>query len=248
MSDPTPKTDETTPKADQVMDNESSNEVTVDNLKISEAAAPEQDEVTKVVKSDDDDEGSVATSDDEPEKNTQELESVINELQTTFKEQQNKKEEESAKLVKEDVEEDEEEEEEQLHSGDDHDSKGHSSEDESKLNDNDTSTTVSVEEDKLDEQVKENIQTFDELVEDISPPTPGVPPTRQFDIQNSPTGRPSEDVGDVESYSANLIALNKIDTKEIKANHLSPRQQEKAGKLFFLYIFPGIGVYSHCHL
>ncbi len=71
-------------------------------------------------------------------------------------------------------------------------------------------------------------QTFEEIVQDILPPTPGIAPQRHtFEL----AGRSSEDVGDVESYSANLIALNKIDTKEIKANTLAPRQQERAGKL-----------------
>lgn len=64
----------------------------------------------------------------------------------------------------------------------------------------------------------EKVQTF----EDIIPPTPGVPP------QNMELGL-NDDVGDIESHSANLIALDKIDIKEIKANPLSPREQEKAG-------------------
>ncbi|KAG1452521.1 hypothetical protein G6F46_009403 [Rhizopus delemar] len=63
----------------------------------------------------------------------------------------------------------------------------------------------------------EKVQTF----EDIIPPTPGVPP------QNMELGL-NDDVGDIESHSANLIALDKIDIKEIKANPLSPREQEKA--------------------
>jgi hypothetical protein len=64
----------------------------------------------------------------------------------------------------------------------------------------------------------EKVQTF----EDIIPPTPGVPP------QNMELGL-NDDAGDIESHSANLIALDKIDIKEIKANTLSPREQEKAG-------------------
>jgi hypothetical protein len=80
-------------------------------------------------------------------------------------------------------------------------------------------------------------QTFEEIVQDILPPTPGIAPQRPtYELG----GRSSEDVGDVESYSANLIALNKIDTKEIKANQLSPRQQERAGKFVYLLSFWGM--------
>ncbi|OBZ85480.1 Tetratricopeptide repeat protein 39C [Choanephora cucurbitarum] len=84
-------------------------------------------------------------------------------------------------------------------------------------------TDVSSEEEEK-QQEKEQ-KTFKDVVEDLSPPTPGIPPQSQpFDL----AGRSSEDLGDVETYSANLIALNKIDLKNIKENTLSPRQQEKA--------------------
>ncbi|KAI7905050.1 uncharacterized protein BX663DRAFT_501515 [Cokeromyces recurvatus] len=68
-------------------------------------------------------------------------------------------------------------------------------------------------------------QTFDEIVQDILPPTPGIAPPRQTFEFNE---RSSEEATDVDSYSANLIALEKIDTKNIKENTLSPRQQERA--------------------
>ncbi|KAI8983038.1 hypothetical protein BDB01DRAFT_792151 [Pilobolus umbonatus] len=66
--------------------------------------------------------------------------------------------------------------------------------------------------------------TFADIVDDILPPTPGLPPSTQH---NEYDGRFFEE-GDIETYSANLIALNKTDMKEIKPNNLSPRQQEKA--------------------
>lgn len=84
-------------------------------------------------------------------------------------------------------------------------------------------------------------QTFQEIVQDILPPTPGVAPQRHnFEL----SGRASEEVGDVESYSANLIALNKIDTKDIKPNTLSPRQQERAGKCAIFKIYYGSEILS----
>lgn len=62
--------------------------------------------------------------------------------------------------------------------------------------------------------------------DEIVPPTPGVAPTRQTFEFNS---RQSEDALDTDTYSENLIALNKINVKDIKENVLNPRQQEKAG-------------------
>jgi flagellar biosynthesis GTPase FlhF len=97
-----------------------------------------------------------------------------------------------------------------------------------------SSTNVSQEEEKMVEEA-DIPSTFEKIVQDVLPPTPGVAPQRQtFDLG----GRGSEEMGDVESYSANLIALNKINTKEIKANELSPRQQERAGNYsrYLLYI------------
>lgn len=59
---------------------------------------------------------------------------------------------------------------------------------------------------------------------EIVPPTPGTPPPI-FEP------RTSDDLPDVEAYSsANLIALHDINLKDIKANNLSPREQEKTGK------------------
>lgn len=65
---------------------------------------------------------------------------------------------------------------------------------------------------------------------EIVPPTPGTPPPI-FEP------RTSDDLPDVEAYSsANLIALHDINLKDIKANNLSPREQEKAGKLIGCHI------------
>lgn len=82
------------------------------------------------------------------------------------------------------------------------------------------------EEEKEKEEEKVPIpQTFEEIVQDIVPPTPGIPPERQ-----SLDFGANDDVADIDGHSANLIALNKINAKEIKANTLSPRDQERAGK------------------
>jgi hypothetical protein len=171
-------------------------------------------------------ESSTNTTDDECD-GPKELGLVISALQSTIKENQEKvqpvvteteeaKKQENEKQV---------EEEEELHSV------GRSSvDDNNSVATSTTSTNVSQEEEKVvvaKEKEEATIPTtFDEIVEDILPPTPGVAPQRQtFDFG----GRASEDIGDIDSYSANLIALNKIDMKEIKANTLSPRQQERAG-------------------
>ena len=90
---------------------------------------------------------------------------------------------------------------EELHSGDD-----------------DEHTTVS-EQSEYDES-----SSRDGSMGEIVPPTPGTPPPI-FEP------RTSDDLPDVEAYSsANLIALHDINLKDIKANNLSPREQEKAGK------------------
>lgn len=196
-------------------------------------AAPEivtEEEPTQTKKFDDQDDGESASSSDNEEA-SKELGLVISALQSTVK--QNKEDRETAVEDKGEVHECEEE----LHSGDDIESDTKSVTDDTKSVTSvatSASTNVSLEEGKEIEEVATAIdevdakpQTFEEIVHDILPPTPGVAPQRQtFDFG----GRQSEDVGDVESYSANLIALNKIDTKEIKANLLSPRQQERAGK------------------
>jgi hypothetical protein len=62
---------------------------------------------------------------------------------------------------------------------------------------------------------------------DFVPPTPGTPPIRSPFDPNSPV----EDSDDIETYSANLLALNKVDIKNIGPNNLDAREQEKAGKL-----------------
>lgn len=62
---------------------------------------------------------------------------------------------------------------------------------------------------------------------DFVPPTPGTPPVRSPFDPNSPV----EDSDDIETYSANLLALNKVDIKNIGPNNLDAREQEKAGKL-----------------
>lgn len=79
----------------------------------------------------------------------------------------------------------------------------------------------------LEEEKEVHLEDEQPIVDDIVPPTPGIAPKRQtFEINN----RNSEDAFDTDSYSENLIALNKINIKDIKENTLSPRQQEKAGK------------------
>ncbi|KAI8047397.1 uncharacterized protein B0P05DRAFT_481711 [Gilbertella persicaria] len=86
-------------------------------------------------------------------------------------------------------------------------------------------TNVSLDNNEKQDDNKKGSQTFSDMVQDLSPPTPGLPLQGQtFDLEE----RPSEDVGDVETHSANLIALNKIDLKNIKENTFSPRQQERA--------------------
>ncbi|CAO3702016.1 unnamed protein product [Rhizopus stolonifer] len=70
----------------------------------------------------------------------------------------------------------------------------------------------------------EQVEKPEEItIQDITPPTPGVPPVNQ----NMELGT-NDDYEDVESHSANLIALDKINIKEIRENTLSPREQEKA--------------------
>ncbi|KAF7721417.1 hypothetical protein EC973_004703 [Apophysomyces ossiformis] len=58
----------------------------------------------------------------------------------------------------------------------------------------------------------------------FTPPTPGLPPTRGI-MELAGHG---EDLTEMENYSANLIALNTIDFKEVTPNTLSPREQERA--------------------
>ncbi|GAA5812064.1 hypothetical protein MFLAVUS_005513 [Mucor flavus] len=205
---------------------------TTEELEVSKPVEVIKEETTK--KFDDQDDGdSTTTSEDEAEA-SKELGMVISALQDTVK--QNKEEKAAEKKLPISQEVIVEEEEEELHSGEDNDSETKSMTDDSTSVTTSTSTSVSHEEEKqleevkVEEEVKQEDnttipQTFEEMVQDVLPPTPGVAPQRQnFDLG----GRSSEDVGDVESYSANLIALNKIDTKEIKANLLSPRQQERA--------------------
>jgi hypothetical protein len=230
-------------------------ESVVDNLEVSEPATENEKELEKPIeavtknleeqeKVMNDDGDSSSSSDDDVEV-SKELGLVISALQSTVKQNQEK---ELAHIEEKKEEEGQGEavEEEELHSGDDNESDTKSSAGDDNSVTTSTSTNVSQEEEKVvieettaiatSEEVEENTittaipQTFEEIVQDILPPTPGVAPQRQtFDFG----GRPSEDVGDVESYSANLIALNKIDTKEIKANLLSPRQQERAGKIWY---------------
>lgn len=216
-----------------------------------EAVTKNSEEQEKPVSEDDGDSRSSSDDDGEAPK---ELGLVISALQSTVKQNQEKEKAqiEEQKVEEEQAQGDEEVVEEELHSGDDNESETKSSVGDDNSVSTSASTNVSQEEEKVviektttttatttttiteeEEETttttttKEIPNTFEEIVQDILPPTPGVAPQRQtFDFG----GRPSEDVGDVESYSANLIALNKIDTKEIKANLLSPRQQERAGK------------------
>ncbi|GAA5804188.1 hypothetical protein HPULCUR_009675 [Helicostylum pulchrum] len=206
---------------------------TTEDLEVSKSVEVIKEETTK--KFDDRDDGdSTTTSEDEAEA-SKELGMVISALQDTVNQNKEEKAAEKKLIISQ-----KEEEEEELHSGEDNDSETKSMTDDNTSVTTSTSTSVSHEEEKQLEEVKQEEkqseevkqednttmpQSFEEMVQDVLPPTPGVAPQRQnFDLG----GRSSEDVGDVESYSANLIALNKIDTKEIKANLLSPRQQERA--------------------
>lgn len=197
---------------------------------VTEQVEEEKLETTEDNKQDASSEGesSTHTSDDEGD-GPKELGLVISALQSTIKQNQEKaqptaeqEKHDGDNSVEQKVEKQQgqEEEEEELHSV------GRSSVDDN--NSVTTSTTnVSQEEEKVVVEDPNMPSTFEEIVQDILPPTPGVAPQRQtFDFG----GRPSEDIGDIDTYSANLIALNKIDMKEIKANTLSPRQQERAGK------------------
>lgn len=65
--------------------------------------------------------------------------------------------------------------------------------------------------------------------DELMPPTPGSPPPRHNFDSAAIERRSSDDILDTESFSANLIALHGINLKDIKANNLSPREQEKAG-------------------
>lgn len=223
-----------------------------EELKVSKPATEtitEEPTVTTKKIEDQDDGDSTTTSEDEGEV-SKELGMVISALQDTVK--QNKEEKEIAEERMISQEQDHEGEEE-LHSCGDNDSETKSMTDDNTSVATSASTSVSHEEEKqleekditasttttttstVTEDESNTIpQTFEEIVQGVLPPTPGVAPQRQtFDLG----GRSSEDVGDVESYSANLIALNKIDTKEIKANLLSPRQQERAGKYYILSFY-----------
>ncbi|CEP18575.1 hypothetical protein [Parasitella parasitica] len=160
----------------------------------------------------DEDRSSTNTSEDEGGHDSKELGLVISALQSTVQQNQEK-----VQLTKENQKEQGAEEELR--------SIGRSSvDDDTSIATSTTSTNVSQEEDKVATAVVEGASISAEVDDDIVPPTPGVAPQRQtFDFG----GRASEDMGDIETHSANLIALNKIDMKDIKANTLSPRQQEK---------------------
>lgn len=237
---------------DQVAPSEPSVEAVVDNLQVSTPAdeSAKEVEVTKKIEERNVDDGESETSSDDDGEVPKELGLVISALQDTVKQNQ-----ENEILTEKKVE-NSVEVEEDLHSGDDIDSETKSMTDDNTSVATSASTTVSHEDEKVSHEEKvieeekivheeegveeKNVeelksttegestaipQTFQEIVQDILPPTPGVAPQRHnFEL----SGRASEEVGDVESYSANLIALNKIDTKDIKANNLSPRQQERA--------------------
>jgi hypothetical protein len=71
-------------------------------------------------------------------------------------------------------------------------------------------------------KIKTDVHTVDG---DFVPPTPGTPPHRS-PFESTST---IEDSDDIETYSANLLALNKVDIKNIGANTLDAREQEAAG-------------------
>ncbi|CAO3685665.1 unnamed protein product [Umbelopsis vinacea] len=76
-------------------------------------------------------------------------------------------------------------------------------------------------------KIKTDFQSGDS---DFVPPTPGTPPTGSpFELGSS-----GEDSGDIETYSANLLALNKVDIKNIGPNTLDAREQEKADERVLL--------------
>ncbi|KAI9470662.1 MAG: hypothetical protein EXX96DRAFT_622869 [Benjaminiella poitrasii] len=192
-------------------DSTASAESTVETLEV-KSSLEEVKEEPSIEEDDNHESTTTSTTAEEDEEESKELELVISALQTTIKQNQEKGQDEEQEKAQEKT-----------------------------VNDNDietaasTSTEISLKDNKdevivqdgkkEEEEVVIPHQTFEEMSQDILPPTPGIaPPRHTFDFN----GRSSEDVSDVDSYSANLIELEKIDTKNIKENNLSPRQQEKA--------------------
>lgn len=183
----------------------------VESLEINTPAAPEEVLETELEKhettdkiseeNDSQDQEKVATPATEPEEKHEELENVVHALQDSFQQM-------SAAGGKDNAKEDDPE---LVGLG---------------LVINETSGESEVEEEIVDGPPKINtsVQPGDS---DFVPPTPGTPPTgNPFDLNGS-----GDDSDDIETYSANLLALNKVDIKNIGPNTLDAREQEKAGKL-----------------
>ncbi|KAI7853457.1 hypothetical protein BDC45DRAFT_442468 [Circinella umbellata] len=140
----------------------------------------------------------------------QELELVINALQTTVQKSIPEQPESSSFRANSDHGDNIHHSADELHSGDDF---------------QESSSSTSSEYDYSPQQQQQQKQQEGNLKsDDIVPPTPGSPPPNFEPPNRSST---EEDMPDVESFSANLIALHDINLKEIKANNLSPREQEK---------------------
>ncbi|KAI9497886.1 hypothetical protein BDB00DRAFT_802371 [Zychaea mexicana] len=88
-----------------------------------------------------------------------------------------------------------------------------------------SSSSTSSEYDYSTQQQQQQQQQHSGIKSDeIVPPTPGSPPPNFEPPVRLST---EEDMPDVESFSANLIALHDINLKEVKANNSSPREQER---------------------
>ncbi|GAB5592177.1 hypothetical protein Unana1_07077 [Umbelopsis nana] len=180
----------------------------VESLEINTPAAPEEVLETELEKhettdkiseeNDSQDQEKVVTPATEPEEKHEELENVVHALQDSFQQM-------SAAGAKDNAKEDDPE---LVGLG---------------LVINETSGESEVEEEIVDGPPKINtsVQPGDS---DFVPPTPGTPPTgNPFDLNGS-----GDDSDDIETYSANLLALNKVDIKNIGPNTLDAREQEKA--------------------
>lgn len=95
---------------------------------------------------------------------------------------------------------------------------------------NDSKIEEGIEEEANDTELEDGLPKINTSIStadgEFIPPTPGTPPHRSpFESTSS-----IEDSDDIETYSANLLALNKVDIKNIGPNTLDAREQEEAGE------------------
>ena len=189
----------------------------VAKLQVSESIVTEQQKphMSRHVMADDISTGS-ESSDEHNDDNVprQELELVINALQTTVQKTTSDQPEASSFQANNDHGENIHHSADELHSGDDFQESSSS-----------TSSEYDYSAHQQQQQQQQNQANF--KTDDIVPPTPGSPPPNFEPPTRSST---EEDMPDVESFSANLIALHDINLKEIKTNNLNPREQEKKGR------------------